>query len=123
MYYLCKCILTLSRLYMATLISNYCPSPIDTSDVTLPPELFVLADNIAKNVHEVWAQQRIKEGWVYGPQRNDELKQHPCLIPFEALSETEKNYDRNTALETLRLMTRLGFTITKSTSSEAQESE
>ncbi len=123
MYYLCKCILTLSRLYMATLISNYCPSPIDTSDVTLPPELFVLADNIAKNVHEVWAQQRIKEGWVYGPQRNDELKQHPCLIPFEALSETEKNYDRNTALETLRLMTRLGFTITKSTPSEAQESE
>ena len=123
MYYLCKCILTLSRLYMATLISNYCPSPIDTSDVTLPPELFVLADDIAKNVHEVWAQQRIKEGWVYGPQRNDELKQHPCLIPFEALSETEKNYDRNTALETLRLMTRLGFTITKSTSSEAQESE
>ena len=108
---------------MATLISNYCPSPIDTSDVTLPPELFVLADNIAKNVHEVWAQQRIKEGWVYGSQRNDELKQHPCLIPFEALSETEKNYDRNTALETLRLMTRLGFTITKSTSSEAQESE
>ena len=108
---------------MATLISNYCPSPIDTSDVTLPPELFVLADNIAKNVHEVWAQQRIKEGWVYGPQRNDELKQHPCLIPFEALSETEKNYDRNTALETLRLMTRLGFTITKSTPSEAQESE
>ena len=123
MYYLCKCILTLSRLYMATLISNYCPSPIDTSDVTLPPELFVLADNIAKNVHEVWAQQRIKEGWVYGPQRNDELKQHPCLIPFEALSETEKNYDRNTALETLRLMTRLGFTITKSTPSEAGESE
>lgn len=123
MYYLCKCILTLSRLYMATLISNYCPSPIDTSDVTLPPELFVLADNIAKNVHEVWAQQRIKEGWVYGPQRNDELKQHPCLIPFEALSETEKNYDRNTALETLKLITRLGFTITKPTSSEAGESE
>ena len=123
MYYLCKCILTLSRLYMATLISNYCPSPIDTSDVTLPPELFVLADNIAKNVHEVWAQQRIKEGWVYGPQRNDELKQHPCLIPFEALSETEKNYDRNTALETLRLITQLGFTITKPTSSEAGESE
>ena len=108
---------------MSTTISNYCPSPIDTSDVTLPPELFVLADNIAKNVHEVWAQQRIKEGWVYGPQRNDELKQHPCLIPFEALSETEKNYDRNTALEILKLITRLGFTITKPTSSEAGESE
>ena len=54
---------------MSTTISNYCPSPIDTSDITLPTELFALADDIAKNVHEVWAQQRIKEGWVYGPQR------------------------------------------------------
>ena len=108
---------------MSTTISNYCPSPIDTSDITLPTELFALADDIAKNVHEVWARQRMKEGWVYGAQRNDTLKQHPCLIPFEALSETEKNYDRNTALETLKLITRLGFTITKPTSSEAGESE
>ena len=83
---------------MSTTISNYCPSPIDTSDITLPTELFALADDIAKNVHEVWARQRMKEGWVYGAQRNDTLKQHPCLIPYEALSESEKDYDRNTAL-------------------------
>ena len=93
---------------MSTTISNYCPSPIDTSDITLPTELFALADDIARNVHEVWAQQRIKEGWVYGPQRNDEPKQHP---------------DRSAALETLKLITQLGITITKPTSSEAGESE
>ena len=123
MYYLCKRFKSYKIHYMSTTISNYCPSPIDTSDITLLTELFALADDIAKNVHEVWARQRMKEGWVYGAQRNDTLKQHPCLIPYEALSESEKDYDRNTALETLKLITQLGFTITKPTSSEAGESE
>lgn len=90
---------------------NYIPQPIDTSKIELPKELSSLVEAMAENVHEVWAQNRINEGWKYGDERNDELKQHPCLIPYEDLPEVEKDYDRNTAIGTLKLITYLGFKI------------
>lgn len=91
----------------------YVPQPMDMSDVQLPQELNELVEKMAKNVHEVWAQSRISQGWTYGPERNDALKHHPCLVPYEDLPEVEKAYDRDTALGTLKLICRLGFTITK----------
>ncbi|MBE6338238.1 MAG: Ryanodine receptor Ryr [Lentimicrobiaceae bacterium] len=91
--------------------NNYIPQPINTSNVELPKELNVLVEAMAKNVHEVWAQSRISQGWSYGLERNDELKQHPCLVPYEELPEIEKDYDRNTALETLKLIISIGFKI------------
>ena len=92
---------------------NYVPQPMDTSDVQLPQELNELVEKMAKNVHEVWAQSRISQGWTYGPERSDALKHHPCLVPYEDLPEVEKAYDRDTALGTLRLICKLGFKITK----------
>lgn len=92
---------------------TYNPQPIDTSGIELPAELMELAETIARNVHDVWAQSRINEGWTYGEQRNDEKRQTPCLVDYDDLSEEEKTYDRNTSLETLRLITKLGFKITK----------
>lgn len=91
--------------------NNYVPHPLDTSNVQLPEEILPLVEGIAKNVHEVWAQNRIDQGWTYGKERNDVLKQHPCLIPYEDLPEEEKEYDRDTALGTLKLITMLGFKI------------
>lgn len=91
----------------------YIPKPLDTSDVVLSEELMALKEEIAKNVHEVWSQGRIKDGWVYGEKRDDEKKTTPCLVPYEELSEEEKEYDRNTALETLKLITALGYEIKK----------
>ena len=93
--------------------NNYIPQPIDTSDVQLPEELKPLLDAMAKNVHEVWAETRIKQGWTYGEQRNDELKTHPCLVPYEELPEEEKEYDRNTSIGTLKLIMKLGFKISQ----------
>ncbi len=92
---------------------TYKPTPMKTEDVQLADSLTVLVEAMAKNVHEVWAQTRIEQGWTYGKERNDALKQHPCLIPYEELPESEKEYDRNTAVSTLKLITKLGFTITK----------
>ncbi len=92
---------------------NYTPQPVDTNDIQLSEELNVLIEQIAKNVHEVWAQGRMSQGWVYGKERNDALKQHPCLVPYEELTEIEKAYDRSTALATLKLISKLGFKITK----------
>ena len=91
----------------------YVPQPMDTSDVQLPQELNELVEKMARNVHEVWAQSRISQGWTYGPERSDTLKHHPCLVPYEDLPEVEKAYDRDTALGTLKLICKLGFKITK----------
>lgn len=92
---------------------NYTPQPIDTTDVVLPKELNELAEMIAKNVHEVWSAGRMKDGWTYGEQRNDAEMKHPCLVPYGDLTETEKEYDRNTSQETLKLIMKLGFKIVK----------
>ena len=92
---------------------NYKPQPIDTNDVVLPVELKELVEEMSKNVHEVWAETRIKQGWTYGEQRNDELKTHPCLVPYEDLPEEEKEYDRNTSIGTLKLIMKLGFKISQ----------
>ena len=92
---------------------NYTPNPVDTSDVSLTNDMLELTELIAKNVHEVWAKQRIQEGWKYGPVKSSELKTTPCLVPYEELSESEKDYDRNTALETLKLVNKLGYKIEK----------
>ena len=92
---------------------TYTPQPIDTTGVKLPEELELLVEQMSKNVHEVWSQTRIQQGWTYGEQRNDELKTHPCLIPYEELPESEKEYDRNTSIGTLKLIMKLGFRIDK----------
>lgn len=92
---------------------KYIPQPINTSGVVLPKELEQLVEQMSKNVHEVWAETRIRQGWTYGEQRNDELKTHPCLVPYEELPEEEKEYDRNTSIGTLKLIMKLGFKISK----------
>ncbi len=92
---------------------TYTPQPIDTTGVVLPEELEQLVEQMSKNVHEVWSETRIQQGWTYGEQRNDELKTHPCLIPYEELPESEKEYDRNTSIGTLKLIMKLGFKISK----------
>jgi len=94
-------------------LKTYTPQPIDTTGVELPDELKMLVEQMSKNVHEVWAETRIQQGWTYGEQRNDELKTHPCLIPYEELPESEKEYDRNTSISTLKLIVKLGFKISK----------
>lgn len=91
----------------------YVPKPEDTKDIVLPEEINDLVEVIAKNVHEVWAESRITQGWTYGAERNIALKQHPCLIPYEELPEEEKAYDRDTAVGTLKLISKLGFKIVK----------
>ena len=93
--------------------NKYTPNPINTSDVLLPNNLNELAEQIAKNVHEVWAETRIAQGWTYGKERDDQRKKHPCLVPYEELPESEKIYDRNTSQQTLKLIMLLGFKIVK----------
>lgn len=93
--------------------NTYTPNPVNTSNVELPKELLELTEKIAENVHDIWAEGRIKDGWTYGECRNDAEKHHPCLIPYDELDDSEKEYDRNTAIETLKLIVALGYKISK----------
>ncbi|MCM1519476.1 MAG: RyR domain-containing protein [Lachnoclostridium sp.] len=94
-------------------MKEYTPQPADTRDVLLPDELLPLIEDMARNVHEVWSHNRINDGWTYGPVRDDAAKKHPCLVPYDQLPESEKDYDRATSQETLKLILKLGFKISK----------
>ena len=92
---------------------DYTPEPMDLSSVDLPESLIQLSERIAENVHEVWAKARIDEGWTYGEKRDDIHKKHPCLVPYDELPEEEKEHDRNTAMNTIKMVKKLGFRIEK----------
>lgn len=89
----------------------YQPKPLDTDVIELPEELEELLEQLAENTHEVWATQRLKDGWQYGEHRDDSERRHPCLVPYGELPEEEKAYDRNTAREVLKAILAAGFTI------------
>ena len=91
----------------------YKPKPIDTRDIELPESLMALTERIAENVHDVWAVNKIKEGWTYGETKDLVNKTTPQLVPYSELPESEKEYDRNTAMESLRLIVKLGYEISE----------
>ena len=90
---------------------DYEPRPIPTDAVRLPDELLRLLERLAENNHDVWACGRRNQGWRYGIERNDVLRTHPCLVPYDALPPCEKEFDRATVLETLKAITALGYRI------------
>lgn len=92
-------------------VEDYKPSPINLDNIQLSDGLLELQEAIAENAHEVWAADRMKEGWTYGPVRDDAKKKHPDLIPYSSLPDSEKEYDRRMALETIKLVNKLGFEI------------
>jgi hypothetical protein len=97
---------------------TYIPHMVDTSDICLNDDLNNLVDFLAKNTHENWANERIKEGWRYGQKRNDRKKEHPCLVSYEDLPESEKEHDRIVVKELLKTILLLGFRIEKEKISE-----
>lgn len=101
--------------YLVTISNhtNYEPHPLDLSDVELEDELIELREAIAENAHEVWALSRKREGWTYGPKRDDTKKLHPDMLPYNMLPESEKEYDRQMAINTIKLVKQLGWDLTK----------
>jgi len=94
-------------------MKKYKPEPLDVSDVVLPADIIGLREKLSENVHNSWAEQRIKEDWKYGEKRDDKLKTHPSLIPYSELPESEKEYDRITVDNTLKAIVKLGYKIIK----------
>jgi hypothetical protein len=92
---------------------SYTPNPIDTSKISLSDDLIELTERLAENTHEVWSKERMAQGWTYGPKRDDSNKHHPDLIPYGELTEGEKQFDRKTAMETLKAIVAMGYVISK----------
>lgn len=92
-------------------MKTYDPKPIDLSDVELTEDLAELREAIAENAHDVWAAERKAQGWSYGPQRDDFKKETPCMVPYSQLPDSEKKFDRDMAMNTLKLLKVLGYDI------------
>ncbi len=92
-------------------MATYTPKTIDTSQISLSADLRGLVEKLAQNNHDHWARQRIQEGWRYGPRRDDNKKEHPDLVPYEQLPESEKEYDRKTVVEALKAIIALGYEV------------
>jgi len=93
--------------------TEYKPEPIDTSKVRLPRAMEELTEKLSRNAHDNWARQRMAAGWRWGAARDDARKLHPSLIPYKELPESEKIYDRATAMETVKAILALGFRISR----------
>jgi hypothetical protein len=89
----------------------YRPHPMRIEEIQLSRELLELTERLAEHAHDLWAQQRMADGWAYGPRRDDAAKRHPCLVPYADLPESEKEYDRQAALGILKAILALGFDI------------
>jgi hypothetical protein len=94
-------------------VKTYTPTTIDTSRVNLSPDLEELVERLAQNNHDHWARQRIGEGWRYGERRDDSAKEHPDLLPYDQLPESEKDYDRKTVIEAIKAIIALGYEVRK----------
>lgn len=90
---------------------TYTPSPIETSAVALSDDQRALVEKLAENAHDVWAKKRMDDGWTHGPARDDDAKHHPCLVPYDALPDSEKAYDREMVEQTIKAVLALGYQI------------
>lgn len=99
-------------------VEEYEPHPVDVDQIPLDGDLEELQEAIAENAHDVWAEARMKEGWTYGKERDDKNLKHPDLIPYTALPDSEKEYDRIMAFNTIKLVKKLGYDIVKLTKKE-----
>uniref|UniRef100_A0A8K9V340 Ryanodine receptor 3 n=1 Tax=Oncorhynchus mykiss TaxID=8022 RepID=A0A8K9V340_ONCMY len=93
--------------------ASFIPTPVDTSQIVQPPHLDNVRDRLAENIHELWGMNKIELGWSYGKVRDDNKRQHPCLVDFTKLPETERNYNLQMSSETLKTLLALGCHVTQ----------
>ena len=91
----------------------YNPKRIFADPKALPQDLQEVLEQLAERVHDTWAAGRFEENWVYGPVRDDVKKTHPDLVPYSELTESEREYDRYTAAQTIQFLLDMGYRIVK----------
>jgi hypothetical protein len=102
--------------------TDYEPSPIPTENVVLDDEILDLVERLAENAHDIWASERLRDGWTFGPERDDTERRHPCLVPYAQLLERDRDYDRTMVIGSIRAILALGFTISRITTGDVPKS-
>jgi hypothetical protein len=92
---------------------DYEPRPIPAEHTVLSDEIEELVELLAENAHDIWAFERMRDGWQFGQERDDTRRRHPCLVPYSLLPEGEREYDRKIVIGSIRAMLALGFTISR----------
>ena len=95
------------------MVTDYKPKPIPTEKTVLSDEILELVELLAENAHDIWAAERLRDGWTFGPERDETERRHPCLVPYAQLSERERDYDRTMVIGSVRAILALGFTISR----------
>jgi RyR domain len=93
--------------------TDYKPKPIQTEHIVLGDEFLELVELLAENAHDIWASERLQDGWTFGPERDDTERRHPCLVPYAQLPDRERDYDRTMVIGSIRAILALGFTISR----------
>ncbi|XP_064920314.1 ryanodine receptor 3 isoform X8 [Columba livia] len=91
--------------------NGYKPAPLDLSEVKLLPSQEFLVDKLAENAHNVWAKDRIKQGWTYGIQQDLKNKRNPRLVPYALLDERTKKSNRDSLREAVRTFAGYGYSV------------
>ncbi|XP_053365921.1 ryanodine receptor 2 [Clarias gariepinus] len=86
----------------------FTPTPVDTNQVMLPPQLELIRERLAENLHELWLLEKTERGWTHGPVRDDSKQVHPGLVEFSKLPDQEKHKSLQAADHTLRSLLALG---------------
>uniref|UniRef100_A0A8B9LR02 Ryanodine receptor 2b (cardiac) n=1 Tax=Astyanax mexicanus TaxID=7994 RepID=A0A8B9LR02_ASTMX len=86
----------------------FTPTPVDTSQLVLPPQLEIIRERLAENLHELWLLDKIEQGWTHGPVRDDSKKVHPGLAEFSKLPEQERQSNLQATENTIRTLLALG---------------
>uniref|UniRef100_A0A336KLC6 CSON012070 protein n=1 Tax=Culicoides sonorensis TaxID=179676 RepID=A0A336KLC6_CULSO len=91
--------------------NGYKPAPLDLSAVTLNPKMEELVDQLAENTHNLWAKERIQQGWTYGLEEDSDNFRSPHLVPYSKVDEAIKKANRDTASETVRTLLVYGYNL------------
>ena len=93
--------------------TDYKPKPIHIEHIVLSGEILELVELLAENAHDIWASERLRDGWTFGPERDDTERRHPWLVPYAQLPDRERDYDRTMVIGSIRAILALGFTISR----------
>ncbi|BES99791.1 ryanodine receptor [Nesidiocoris tenuis] len=100
--------------------NGYKPAPLDLSAISLSPKMEELVDQLAENTHNLWAKERIQQGWTYGLNEDPDYCRSPHLVPYSKVDDLIKKANRDTASETVRTLLVYGYNLDPPTGEQTE---
>jgi hypothetical protein len=82
------------------------PTPLNLDGVRLSQDVLAISERLAENSHDVWAIGKFK-------QFEGTSNTHPDLIPYDSMTDAQKEYDRKASTDTLKFLTLCGYNFVK----------